>query len=99
MPRIHCLPDAKDIDIGPAETLLHAALRAGVPHTHACGGHARCSTCRVLVVEGAEHCAPRHPAEQRMAARLNFGPDLRLACQTTVRADVAVRRLVLDAED
>lgn len=34
-----------------------------------------------------------------MAERLGFGPELRLACQTRVRGEIRLRRLVLDAED
>ena len=81
------------------ETLLHASLRASIAHAHACGGNARCSTCRVLIVDGLEHCAPPNDKETRLAERLHFGPDIRLACQTTVSGDVELRRLVLDAED
>jgi adenylate cyclase len=99
MPYLHVLPDDKQIEAAAAETILHASLRAGVPHTHVCRGHARCSTCRVSIVEGVEHCAPRNPAEQAMAERLGFSPELRLACQTTLTGDVQLRRLVLDEED
>jgi ferredoxin len=42
MPTIRVLVEA----VG-GETLLAASLPAGV--AHACGGHARCSTCRVEV--------------------------------------------------
>src|SRR5690606_24450429 len=34
------------------ELLLDVSLNAGIPHFHACGGKARCSTCRVVVLEG-----------------------------------------------
>jgi len=97
--RISYLPDQQEIDIQPAETILQASLRAGIPHTHVCGGKARCSTCRVLILEGLEHCAPRNALEQALAMRLGFDPAIRLACQTTVTGDVTLRRLVLDAED
>jgi adenylate cyclase len=52
-----------------------------------------------LIVDGLEHCAPPNDKETRLAERLHFGPDIRLACQTTVSGDVELRRLVLDAED
>jgi adenylate cyclase len=99
MARIRFLPDGKVVEVDSTEPVLQASLRAGIPHTHVCGGHARCSTCRILVVSGGEHCAPRNAAEQQMANRLHFDPELRLACQTTVTGDVTVRRLVLDADD
>ncbi len=78
---------------------MHASLRASIAHAHACGGNARCSTCRVLIIDGLEHCAPPNDKEAILAERLHFSPDIRLACQTTVSGDVELRRLVLDAED
>lgn len=99
MSRVHYLPDDKTVAIEPAESILQASLRTGIPHTHVCAGNARCSTCRVLIVAGVEHCAPRNAQERQMADRLHFGPDIRLACQTTVTGDVTLRRLVLDDDD
>src|SRR5690242_7453692 len=81
------------------ETILQASLKAGIPHTHVCGGHARCSTCRVMILEGLEHCNPRNRREQLMADKLHFSPNIRLACQTTVRDNVRLRRLVRDRQD
>jgi adenylate cyclase len=81
------------------ETILNVSLRSGIPHAHACGGNARCSTCRVLIVEGVERCAPRNEKEHALAGRLHFTPEVRLACQTTINGDVKLRRLVLDQED
>ena len=97
--RILYLPDRKAVEAEPGETLLEASLRAGLPHVHVCGGKARCSTCRVLVLEGLEHCTPRTPSEGAIARRLRFPPEIRLACQTRVTGPVTVRRLVLDPED
>lgn len=99
VPRIHFLPDELTAEVAIEETILRVSLRYGIPHAHACGGHARCSTCRVSIVEGLESCAPRNAAEQTLAERLHFSPEIRLACQTLVRGDVRLRRLVLDEED
>lgn len=99
MPRIHFLPDDCSIDAAPGETVLAAALRAGVPHVHACGGNAHCSTCRIEVREGLAACLPRNDREQRLSDRLGFGAALRLACQTVAQSDLVVRRLVLDDDD
>jgi adenylate cyclase len=99
MATIRILPDDVLIEVAPGETLLDASLRAGVAHAHACGGHARCSTCRVEVTDGIDNCAPRTEAEQVLADRLGFAPHLRLACQTQARADTTIRRLILDDDD
>ena len=99
MPKIVCLPDKREFDIGPEETVLDAALRAGIPHAHACGGHAKCSTCRIWILDGLEHCADSSEAERTLSSALGFGPEVRLACQTRVHGDVKLRRLVLDEAD
>jgi adenylate cyclase len=78
---------------------LRASLDNGIAHAHACAGKAKCSTCRVLVTQGLENCCPRNPDEARLAALRHFGPEIRLACQTTVCGNVTIRRLVLDDED
>ncbi len=100
MPEIHYLPDDRAIEIYDDDIILEASLRAGIPHTHACGGSARCSTCRVLIVEGLEFCSPRNSAEEDLANKLRLNPEIRLACQTQVAGGkVILRRLAIDSED
>ena len=96
---VHFAPDQTDVTVPAGVTLLSAALDAGIRHAHACGGRARCSTCRVLVVRGSDRCSPRNEAEQHIADQLQLPADVRLACQTRFDGDGAVRRLVLDGED
>jgi len=91
--------DHKNIEISDQETVLEASLKSGIKHTHVCGGKARCSTCRVHVVEGLEFCAPRNEAEEQMKTLLSFPDDIRLACQTRIRGDIKIRRLVVDDLD
>lgn len=99
MPKVQTLPDNQAIDIASSETLLDAMIDAEIPITYACGGHAHCSTCRVMILEGAKHCSPLTPAEEELAKSLQFPVHIRLACQTTVTGDVSIRRLVIDNED
>jgi adenylate cyclase len=96
MPQIDIQPDEKIFEIGRNETVLYASLYAGIPHTHACGGQARCSTCRILILEGIEHCDRRTIPELLLAQKLGFTANIRLACQTKVRADIKIKRLVQD---
>jgi adenylate cyclase len=97
--RLRVLPDNVETEALEGTSILEASLQAGVVHCHDCLGHARCSTCRVLVVEGLDACAPRNDAEQGIAERLGFPSEVRLACQTRVSGDLVVRRLVLDDLD
>ncbi|MEJ7914405.1 MAG: 2Fe-2S iron-sulfur cluster-binding protein, partial [Chitinophagaceae bacterium] len=48
----------KLVRIKEGQTILSAALDAGIPHFNACGGKAQCSTCRVMVAEGANNVTP-----------------------------------------
>ncbi|HVI03498.1 MAG TPA: protein kinase, partial [Enhygromyxa sp.] len=79
--------------------LLDVSLGAGIPHFHACGGKARCSTCRVVVLEGRDALSPRTAAEQLVAERRKWPATTRLACQTRVHGPCNVRRLVIDSGD
>jgi adenylate cyclase len=96
MALIHYLPDDIEVEAQEGETILLAALRAGIGHAHPCGGSARCSTCRVIIIEGLENCAPRNAEEQSIAEMLEFDPRVRLACQTIVTGKVKLRRLITD---
>jgi adenylate cyclase len=99
MLRIYYLPDEREVETVEAETILQASLRAGIPHAHACGGKARCSTCRVIILDGMKHCKPRNVKEKKLAERLHFGSEIRLACQTRINGEVKLRRPVLDEID
>ncbi len=79
--------------------LLQISLKHGIPHQHACGGQARCSTCRIRVLENLENLLPRNPAELRLANKKHFDDSIRLACQTRVLGPVKIQRLVLDEQD
>ena len=81
MPAIHSLPDNRHVEVAEGEIILTASLRADIPHAHACGGKARCSTCRVLVLDGLEMCGPRTPPEERLAEELHFSSVV--SCQST----------------
>jgi 2Fe-2S ferredoxin len=78
---IKFLPDNKLVEASQEETILEAALRAGVDISHSCGGNGTCGTCRVWVREGLELFAPRNEVEQEMAEERAFKPEERLCCQ------------------
>jgi adenylate cyclase len=71
-------------------SILEAVRDAGLPHASVCGGRARCTTCRVRVVGGLEALPPPARAERQALERVEAPPNVRLACQTRPRADVAI---------
>lgn len=89
----------KIVETVPMQTILEASHANEIPHMFECGGTARCSTCRVMIIDGLENCLPRTSLEEKMAARKGFYPEIRLACQTRIVGDVTVKRLVRDEID
>jgi len=99
MPSLKMLPEDEQITINPDENILLASLSAGIPHVHACGGKGRCSTCRVIVLDGMQNCVQPNEKEAKLAQKMGFTSNIRLACQTQVSGDLTVRRVVLDDVD
>ncbi|MCB1164764.1 MAG: 2Fe-2S iron-sulfur cluster binding domain-containing protein [Leptospiraceae bacterium] len=87
------------IQANAEDTILETSLKNGLEHMHACGGKARCSTCRVLVLDGLENLEPRNEQERSLSRRRGLESNVRLACQTHPRGPVHIRRLVLDDAD
>ena len=99
MAEIFVRPDEVSIPLVEGDSLLKMAVDAGLPIAHLCGGRARCSTCRVRIVEGLDSLTGRTEAEAVMAQRLDFPDEVRLACQTQATGGARLWRLVLDKID
>src|SRR6187551_1146183 len=90
----------KKINITADQSILSASLEAGIPHFHACGGNAKCSTCRILILEGAENLSPINKKEASLRSRLPFPTTVRLACQSfVIKGDVTIERIIKDELD
>jgi ferredoxin len=63
---------------------------AGVDQLHACGGNARCTTCRVEFVEGEP--ATKTPAEEALLAARGL-TGIRLSCQIVCDHDMSVKAI------
>jgi adenylate cyclase len=97
--KIFSQTDNKTIFASPDSTILEATLDAKINHIHVCGGNARCTTCRIYIMDGLSNCQPRNEKEKQLAEKLGFPPDIRLACQTRIRGDITIRRPVVDDLD
>lgn len=97
--QLHILPDNKSLEISEKQTVLQASISANIPHAQACGGNARCSSCRVLIMEGLEYCQERNKDEATLANTLGFNDNIRLACQTKIQGPVIIKRAILDEVD
>jgi ferredoxin len=76
----------------PADKRLVLAIEqdAKVDVLHACGGNARCTTCRVEFIEG-EPSTMTMAEQERLAARELTG--VRLSCQILCDHDMTVRAI------
>lgn len=90
----------RSFQVREGQSILSASLAAGIPHYHACGGHAKCSTCRVLVEKGGHHLTPYNRRESALRARIPMASNIRLACQTFVTGGpVLLHRIIRDEDD
>ncbi|HYH65494.1 MAG TPA: 2Fe-2S iron-sulfur cluster-binding protein [Urbifossiella sp.] len=77
------------VDVPAGKRLVLALTdEAGADQLHACGGNARCTTCRVEFVAGE----PERMTEAEKAVLAAKGlTGVRLSCQLTCDADMTVR--------
>lgn len=74
----------------PAGTKLVLAIEDnGVDILHRCGGNARCTTCRVEILEG--DAGPMNDAERAKLEEKGLAGQFRLSCQIRVQSDLKVR--------
>jgi len=63
---------------------------AGIDILHRCGGNARCTTCRVEIVEG-EPGTMGELERNRLAMEAELADNVRLSCQIHASSDLKVR--------
>lgn len=78
-----------DVETGK-RLVLAIEQNAGVDVLHACGGNARCTTCRVEFISG-------EPTKMTMAEKTKLAErgltDVRLSCQIQCEHDMSVRAI------
>jgi len=75
-------------------TVLEVSRMYGIPHASVCGGRARCSTCRILVLSGESGLAPPNAAELATLRAIGAADNIRLACQARLTSAVTVLPIV-----
>ena len=83
--RVHFTPDNVDIIVEQGESLLEAAIAAGVHINASCGGAGVCGTCKVLIKQGEVEST-----KTEKLTKQEYKQGLRQACQSRIISDLAV---------
>ena len=84
--KIKFLPHGKEIDFEESESVLHAAMEAGVHVNASCGGEGFCGKCRIIIEKGdIEGGISEHLSKEDIHA------GYRLACRSRIKSDLTVR--------
>ncbi len=92
--KIVFLPHETEIAVPDGETIIHAAMEAGVHINASCGGEGICGKCRVRVEEGKVEGGVSEKLSQE-----DQDKGFRLACQAHAKSDLIIRIPVESAMD
>ncbi|MGD9415783.1 MAG: ASKHA domain-containing protein [Desulfobacterales bacterium] len=92
--KIVFLPYDTEITVPEGETIIHAAMEAGVHINASCGGEGVCGKCRVRIEEGMVEGGISEKISQE-----DQDKGFRQACQAAVKSDLVVRIPVESALD
>jgi len=92
MPRIQAetANGLQEIEAPEGKKLVLVIEDAGIDILHRCGGNARCTTCRVEILDGD----PGEMGEierNRLAVEAELADNVRLSCQIHVNSDLKLR--------
>ena len=74
-----------------SKTVLKIFQENLVDWMHACGGKGRCTSCKMIVKEGAENLSAPSAFEKKMRKAGRLGENERLACQCSPAGDLLVQ--------
>jgi len=84
--KIKFLPHGKEVSVKKGDSLLRAAMEAGVHINASCGGEGICGKCRVLIETGEVDGGITEKLSQE-----DIDKGYRLACRSKVKSDLVVR--------
>ena len=77
--------------IDSSKSLLQLVQSNFIDWMHACGGKGRCTTCKVIVIDGMENLSLPTSAEMNYRNLGQLADNERLACQVRAHNDCRVR--------
>jgi len=92
MPKVEALiaSGTQTIEAPEGKKLVLVIEDAGIDILHRCGGNARCTTCRVELLEG-DAGEMGELERNRLAMEAELAPNVRLSCQIRVHNDLKVK--------
>jgi len=103
MPKVTFIQDGKErtVEFDPATlpysehglqgSFLDLAMHLGIHLEHACGGSCACTTCHVVVKEGAQNLSEMDDDEMdRVEQAADYQLQSRLGCQAVIKGDVVL---------
>lgn len=86
--------DGRTVEVPPGTRLVNALRnQAGIDQLHACGGVARCTTCRVRFISGNPDRMTEAEKQVLTERGLIDQPDIRLSCQIVCDHDMEVEAI------
>src|SRR4051812_11312712 len=83
--------DGNDVTVPTGKRLINAIIEEGkIDQLHACGGHAKCTTCRVMITAGEPTQITAAEKELLAMRGLTANKGLRLSCQIQCDADMDI---------
>lgn len=90
MPKVTFKKLNRTVEVVKGASILEAAMQNNIPLFHTCGGNCSCSTCRVLVLSGADKLTKMEDMEKEILDSFDLKTPHRLGCQSLVLGDVTV---------
>ncbi|MGI9432415.1 MAG: 2Fe-2S iron-sulfur cluster-binding protein [Myxococcota bacterium] len=88
--RMRTSAEARTVVVDDGNTLLDAALDAGLPVARACGGDGLCGRCGLRVLEGEASLSPEADDEADAKVRNRVPSEWRLSCRAHVHGPLEV---------
>ncbi|MEY4929787.1 MAG: hypothetical protein RI909_511 [Bacteroidota bacterium] len=79
------------LEVDPSKSILRVVQDHSIDWMHACGGKGRCTTCKMMVVEGMDQLSRLTPAELKYRDLDQLAENERLACQARALGSCRIR--------
>jgi 2Fe-2S ferredoxin len=85
-------PSSTSVTEGKAHgPLLRLIQEAGIDWMSDCGGQGKCTSCKAIVISGADNLTGTTPAEHKYRDMGVLSSNERLTCQVRVKGDVVIK--------